>query len=42
MPVETIDRLAHELEAEAKSVSAEVDRFFARLLSPTADSRERF
>src|SRR6478672_5206952 len=42
MPVETVDRLAHELDAEAKSVSAEVDRFFARLLSPTGDSRERF
>src|SRR5690348_7360078 len=42
MPVETIDRLANELDAEAKSVSAEVDRFFARLLSPTNDSRERF
>jgi farnesyl diphosphate synthase len=42
MPVETIDRLAQELDAEAKNVSAEVDRFFARLLSPTGDSRERF
>ena len=42
MPVETIDRLAGELEAEAKAVSADVDRFFARLLSPTGDSRERF
>jgi farnesyl diphosphate synthase len=42
MPVETIDRLASELEAEAKAVSAEVDRFFARLLSPTGDSREQF
>ena len=42
MPVETIDRLAAELEAEAKAVSADVDRFFATLLSPTGDSRERF
>ena len=42
MPVETIDRLAHELDVEAKNVSAELDRFFARLLSPTGDSRERF
>lgn len=42
MPVETIDRLADELEAEAKAVSADVDRFFSRLLSPTDDSRERF
>ena len=41
MPVETIDRLAAELEAEAKAVSADVDRFFARLLAPTGDSRER-
>ena len=42
MPVETIDRLAHELDSEAKTVSAEVDRFFARLLSPPGDSREQF
>ena len=42
MPVETIDRLAHELKAEAKAVSADVDHFFATLLSPTGDSRERF
>src|SRR5690348_5767619 len=42
MPVETIDRLAGELDAEAKRVSADVDRFFARLLAPTGDSRERF
>ena len=40
MPVETIDRLADELDAAAKAVSADVDRFFARLLSPTGDSRE--
>lgn len=42
MPVETIDRLAHELDAEAKRVSAEVDGFFHELLAPTGDSRERF
>ena len=42
MPVETIDRLAHELDAEAKAVSADVDRFFGQLLAPTGDSRERF
>ena len=42
MPVETIDRLANELDAEAKAVSAEVDRFFAKLLAPTHDSREPF
>ena len=32
----------HALDAEAKAVSAEVDRFFAELLSPPGDSRERF
>src|SRR5690349_17925147 len=42
MPVETIDRLAHELKAEARAVSVDVDRFFDMLLQPTADSRERF
>ena len=42
MPVETIDRLAQELKAEAAAVSADVDRFFAELLSPPGDSRERF
>jgi farnesyl diphosphate synthase len=42
MSVETIDRLAHELEAEAKAVSAEVDHFFAGLLTSTGDSREHF
>jgi farnesyl diphosphate synthase len=41
MPVETIDRLAGELETEAARVSAEVDRFFAKLLAQTGDSRER-
>src|SRR6476646_9773967 len=41
MPVETIDRLAQELEAEARRVSADVDSFFAKLLAPTGDSRER-
>src|SRR5437764_5020110 len=41
MPVETIDRLAQELDAEARRVSAEVDSFFAKLLAPTGDSRER-
>lgn len=42
MSVETIDRLAHELEGEARAVSTEVDRFFARLLTSTGDSREPF
>jgi farnesyl diphosphate synthase len=40
MPLETIDRAAQELEAESRRVSAEVDRFFARLLAPTGDARE--
>jgi farnesyl diphosphate synthase len=40
MPVETIDRLAAELDAEAGRVSAEVDEFFASLLPPTGDPRE--
>jgi farnesyl diphosphate synthase len=41
MPVETIDRLASELQAEAKRVRADVDSFFARALAPTGDGRER-
>jgi farnesyl diphosphate synthase len=41
MPVETVDRLAGLLDAEAAQVSAEVDDFFDRLLPPTGDSRER-
>src|SRR5215208_5154381 len=41
MPVEVIDRARHELDAEATRVSAEVDDFFARLLPPTGDNRER-
>ena len=41
MVVETIDRLASELEAEASRVSADVDEFFASLLPPTGDGRER-
>ena len=41
MPVETIDRLGQELEAEAARVSTDVDEFFAGLLTPTADDRER-
>ena len=39
MPVETIDRLAAELDAEASRVSADVDRFFAELLPETEDGR---
>jgi farnesyl diphosphate synthase len=41
MPVETIDRLADELKAEGARVRADVDNFFARLLAPTGDGRER-
>src|SRR5947209_5105781 len=41
MPVETVDRLAEELKAESARVGAEVDRFFAKLLAPTDDGRER-
>ena len=41
MPVETVDRLAEELKAESARVRANVDNFFARLLAPTGDSRER-
>jgi farnesyl diphosphate synthase len=40
MPVETIDPLAAELDAEAGRVSAEVDDFFASLLPATGDPRE--
>jgi farnesyl diphosphate synthase len=41
MPIDTIDRLATELEAETDRVSAEVDDFFERLLPRTGDGRER-
>src|SRR3954468_9702328 len=41
MPVETFDRLAQELDAEGRRVRADVDSFFARLLAPTGDKRER-
>jgi len=41
MPVETVDRLAQELEAEAQRVRADVDGFFAEILAPTGDSREK-
>jgi len=40
MPVETVDRLAQELDAESRRVRGDVDSFFGRLLAPTADSRE--
>jgi farnesyl diphosphate synthase len=41
MPIETIDRLAAELDTEARRVSAEVDGFFAKILAPTGDGREQ-
>jgi farnesyl diphosphate synthase len=41
MPVETVDRLAQELDAEGRRVRADVDSFFAKLLAPTGDKRER-
>jgi farnesyl diphosphate synthase len=39
MPVETIDRLAQELNAESGRVRTDVDRFFSELLGSTADTR---
>jgi farnesyl diphosphate synthase len=41
MPVETVDRLAQELNAEAERVRSDVDSFFQDLLAPTGDGRER-
>src|SRR5256885_2781840 len=41
MPVETVDRLADQLKSEAARVRADIDNFFARLLAPTGDNRER-
>jgi farnesyl diphosphate synthase len=41
MPVETIERLAEELNAEAARVRADVDDFFGQLLASTGDSRDR-
>ena len=40
MPVDTIDRLGAELEAEGARVSAEVDGFFTQLLASPGDSRD--
>ena len=39
MPVETVDRLQQELNAEGARVRADVDSFFGMILSPTGDSR---
>jgi farnesyl diphosphate synthase len=41
MPVETVDRLALELDGEARRTRADVDAFFAKTLGPTGDNRER-
>jgi len=41
MPIEIIDRLESELDAESARVSAEVDQVFADLLLPPHDGRER-
>src|SRR5205814_5272858 len=41
MPVETVDRLADQLKSEAARVRADIDNFFARLLAPTGEGRER-
>src|SRR6476619_1122644 len=41
MPVDTVEPLTGQLDAEAARVSADVDRFFAALLPPTHDARDR-
>ena len=41
MPVETVDRLAQELNAEAEAVRADVDQYFQNLLASPGDSRDR-
>ncbi|GAA4715710.1 polyprenyl synthetase family protein [Sphingomonas lutea] len=41
MPVETIDRSATDMKAEAAQVSADIDAFFDGLLTPVQDGRER-
>lgn len=41
MPVETVDRLAQQLDAESRRVRGDVDSFFTALLAPTSDGRER-
>ena len=41
MPVDTIDRLATELDAETARVSADIDDFFSSLLPIPGDSRDR-
>src|SRR3954467_4282039 len=41
MPIDTIDRLAGELDTESARVCADVDDFFALLLPPPNDGRAR-
>lgn len=41
MPVEAIDRLAEELNAESARVRSDIDSAFAELLAPPGDSRDR-
>jgi farnesyl diphosphate synthase len=41
MPVETVDRLTQELNAEAARVRTDVDRYFGELLAPPGDGRGR-
>ena len=41
MPVETVDRLAQELEAEAERVRSDVDTVFTDQLAPPGDSRQK-
>jgi farnesyl diphosphate synthase len=41
MPVETIDRAGVRLEAEAATLSADIDLFFADLLADPGDGRDR-
>src|SRR4051812_16292737 len=41
MPVETVDRLAQELNSESARVRADVDDFFANLLASAGDGRDR-
>ncbi|HEV2595889.1 MAG TPA: farnesyl diphosphate synthase [Sphingomicrobium sp.] len=41
MPVEAVDRLAEELNAESARVRSDIDNAFAELLAPPGDSRDR-
>src|SRR5688500_662765 len=41
MPIETVDRAGARIETEAAALSAEIDRFFAALLTEPGDGRSR-